>query len=467
MATPFASLGRRPLKVPPGTEEMESIHRELEAILASDHFRNSRRYPVFLAYIVETVLRGKAGEIKERSVGIEAFGRPVNYDTNVDPIVRLTAGEVRKRLALYYAEHPLEGGRVEISLQPGSYIPEFYQADLPSSQEGEGTAPTPRELDLADMEAPERGGLQASEAEAGSRAAQESQRAFRLSPRLPILLLPAVLALAAALAALWWRSAHTSQSLWGDFLATGKEVLIVVPKVSYPTGNEPPTWILYNPDVALEDVIALAPPAGILTAHEVPYTIKLDRLVSLSDLVNRPVILIGGPTNKWTCRLTGALRYHLKSDPGDLHIEDSQNPAAVPCSYQLNPDLSVRNDCALIARFHSTLTGGSVIVIAGAGRNGTQAAGAVDRPARSRCQALPAASGRREGQEPGAGTEDHRDRRQEQRSCGRGSLQLVELDPIRMVQPIGGSSSDPDRSTGWSGPASLRPAYRQAPMEPM
>jgi hypothetical protein len=63
--------------------------------------------------------------LKERSLGVEVFGRDPNYDTNQDPVVRSTAGEVRKRLAQYYleAEHRDE---IRISLPPGSYNPEIH-----------------------------------------------------------------------------------------------------------------------------------------------------------------------------------------------------------------------------------------------------------------------------------------------------------------------------------------------------
>ncbi len=78
-------------------EDRELIRSELESIVTSRHFKNSKRYPAFLTYIVETALRGAPDEIKERMIGIEVFGRPVDYDTNTDPIVRNTASEVRKR----------------------------------------------------------------------------------------------------------------------------------------------------------------------------------------------------------------------------------------------------------------------------------------------------------------------------------------------------------------------------------
>ena len=107
--------------------ERDAVAAELRSILASPHFSNSKRYPAFLRYVVEAALAGKADLLKERTIGVEVFDRPASYDTSADTVVRYTAGEVRKRLAIYY--HDLGGDPpVQIVLPPGSYIPQFLIA---------------------------------------------------------------------------------------------------------------------------------------------------------------------------------------------------------------------------------------------------------------------------------------------------------------------------------------------------
>lgn len=144
MAGHSVILQRQVLDNPFSAEDIKSIQQELEAILASNYFRNSKRYPIFLTYIVETALQGKSEQIKERSIGVEAFGRAADYDTNLDPIVRNTAGEVRKRLALHYAEQHDRQSRVEISLHSGTYVPEFHLLSADARAEEEA-GPSPSE----------------------------------------------------------------------------------------------------------------------------------------------------------------------------------------------------------------------------------------------------------------------------------------------------------------------------------
>ncbi len=100
------------------------IREQLERLLAHPLFANSKRYPALLAYTVEQTLLGNAAELKERSIGVEVFGRSPTYDANADPVVRITAGEVRKRLTQYYYD-PTHRGELVIELPIGSYVPSF------------------------------------------------------------------------------------------------------------------------------------------------------------------------------------------------------------------------------------------------------------------------------------------------------------------------------------------------------
>jgi len=97
-----------------------AVLAELQLILGSPSFRGSRRCCRFLEYSVQHVLDGAPQELRERNIGIEVFQRSPDYDTAEDAIVRVTANEVRKRLAQFYQEVSSEPDPV-ISLPPGSY----------------------------------------------------------------------------------------------------------------------------------------------------------------------------------------------------------------------------------------------------------------------------------------------------------------------------------------------------------
>src|SRR5215831_11172801 len=104
--------------------EKVEVRLQLERILASGPFRNSRRASAMLRYAVERALAGETEALKERTIGVEVFGRPAGYDTGADHIVRSTAGDVRRRLAQYYQENG-EANGLRIDFAPGSYIPKI------------------------------------------------------------------------------------------------------------------------------------------------------------------------------------------------------------------------------------------------------------------------------------------------------------------------------------------------------
>ena len=112
----------------PGEQE---VRKALERVLTSNSFRSSRQSQRLLLHLVEHALAGKEDQLKERLIGIEVFGKSSDYDTGEDPIVRVRAADLRKRLAQYY----VSAGRadlLQIAVLPGSYRPAFlWSGDSP------------------------------------------------------------------------------------------------------------------------------------------------------------------------------------------------------------------------------------------------------------------------------------------------------------------------------------------------
>jgi hypothetical protein len=59
--------------------------------------------------------------LRERVIGINVFGRPSDYDSGNDPIVRARAAEIRKRLAQHYLHGEGAKDELRIEVPPGSY----------------------------------------------------------------------------------------------------------------------------------------------------------------------------------------------------------------------------------------------------------------------------------------------------------------------------------------------------------
>jgi len=136
-----------------GEPREQAVRAELTRLLESTAFRTSKRCREFLEYIVGHTISGPSGALKERAIGVELFQLPQDFDPGQHTIVRVTANEVRKRLAQYYLAENGSHHPVRIDLPPGSYRAEF-RWEMPAAEPVvtappacEPPAPGPRAVD--------------------------------------------------------------------------------------------------------------------------------------------------------------------------------------------------------------------------------------------------------------------------------------------------------------------------------
>lgn len=122
----------------------QAVRAELSRLLESASFRTSKRSREFLQYIVEHTIHGPSGALKERSIGVELFQLPEDFDPGQHTIVRVTANEVRKRLAQHYLAENGNPHAVRIGLPPGSYRAGFQWEAAAGPAAAESPAPPPQ-----------------------------------------------------------------------------------------------------------------------------------------------------------------------------------------------------------------------------------------------------------------------------------------------------------------------------------
>lgn len=116
----------------------QAVRAELARILGSPHFDASERNRQFLSYVVEEALAGRSERIKAYTIATEVFGRDPKFDPQLDSIVRIEAGRLRRSLERYY----LTDGRtspLRIDIPRGGYAPAFTAAEsaaLPHASAG-------------------------------------------------------------------------------------------------------------------------------------------------------------------------------------------------------------------------------------------------------------------------------------------------------------------------------------------
>jgi hypothetical protein len=337
-------------------------------MLASPAFRNSKQCQKFLTYVVEHSLTHEEDRLKERTIGSEVFGREADYDTAGDPVVRVRATEVRKRVAQYYSQSGLpEDARIE--MPSGAYHVEFHFADPPKT-----------EVPVATI----------------------SKRRLRW----PWLLAGCLLVV--ALAGWMLRRPAPATALdrfWAPILESSKPVLLYCgqPVVyflsrevhekyratrreedqrgSYVVQLEPEATIRGRDIVPVTDQFV-----GIGNAHTAsrlsalfalkgkPVEIRYANDISFSDLRSSPAVLIGAFSNLWTLEMTGKLRLVFEQQDGSRRIRDRSGDRTWQLP-SLKPDGKTPEDYAIVTRIFDSAAGQVLISAAGITQYGTRAAG--------------------------------------------------------------------------------------------
>ncbi len=129
----------------------ERCREALQHVLRSRTFARSDQLRAFLSYVCGKAMEGRADEIKEYLIGVEALGRPSGYSPAEDSSVRRRAYELRQRLEDFYA-YEMPNAAVQIHIPRGSYAPQFLEQVAPEAESGENGgagAPPPPAAELS------------------------------------------------------------------------------------------------------------------------------------------------------------------------------------------------------------------------------------------------------------------------------------------------------------------------------
>jgi hypothetical protein len=326
----------------------EQVRQELNRILASHEFHSSKRSQDFLRYVVEHTLNGQADMLKERTIGIDVFGRSTSYEPSDDATVRVKAGEVRKRLGLYYAGHGAPNP-VRIELPAGTYVPEFRWADEP----------------VAVQEPPQ----------VAAAPPKKSQRPYLIAGILAVF----------AMAALAWsltrsRPVTPLDQFWSPVLNTSMPVSLCAAYVPVYGLNRdqadpkhPEDFVLLTDQfVGGGDLIAAARLSAMLTRLQHPYTLKIGNDVTFKDLRSAPAILIGYSYTRWE-EISRQLRYFIEVSNHRVGITDNGKPTQWTLA-DLPADRRTSEDYAIVTRVFHPDTHAMLVEVAGITQYGTEAA---------------------------------------------------------------------------------------------
>jgi len=382
---------------PASARDPARVQAALDHLLSSPPFRNTQQCKALLLYIVKHTLAGEDHLLRERVIGSEVFGRKPDYETGEDPVVRIRAAEVRKRLAQYYQAIP-ETPELHIDIPPGSYRATFRWKEAtapdlaPATQTHSGdlhpALPLAAQLQPAQLQ-PFRSTI------AGQPARHFGRWAFAS-------LIALILVAGASVAALRVPApARALHDFWQPWINSPKPVIIVIGSNAVYRLSDAVTdrytaehhlethgmevFIPMGPDVtihgsdlfpaensfvALGDVAAVSDMVASVTRQKQAFQERFPNDVSFAELRNSPTILIGGFNNPMTMELTKDLRFVMRAHD---EIDDAQDPNRRWLLHASN-DSHDTEDYAIVTRMVARSGDAPVLSVAGMGQYGTLAA---------------------------------------------------------------------------------------------
>ncbi|HEY3442980.1 MAG TPA: hypothetical protein VGK29_19625 [Paludibaculum sp.] len=358
----------------------------VQRILASKPFRRSARQRELLEFLCQRAFGPDDAEIHEQEIGIRVFGRRPGYETSQDNIVRVNVSELRKKLEEYFRE---DGAAEPIILEipRGNYTP----VRLPRPQAE--IAPPP------------------------AAAAEQEEPPPPPRSRAPLAII-ALLSLA-CLALTAWNvllrrelAAHSAPGvtpLWSQFFTPTRETDLIVADscLSFYTD-------LVKRPIPLHDYLSrrfLTQDLATIRDAEQRRTLDLlmtrryssyadieavERITRLAALDGKPVtvqyardyptqrlqtsnlIIIGSKrSNPWAENFESQLNFRIEYDPdtgGNLVANLHPAPGESPVYRVISRIADIRESLAVIAYIPNTRRTAGVILLAGTGMSGTEAA---------------------------------------------------------------------------------------------
>lgn len=361
--------------------DRESVLQELDRILVSRHFKSADRSRQFLRFVVLSKLDGTPERLKERTIGIEVFHRPPGYATGEDPVVRVQAGEVRRRLEQYYAELP-HPAALRIELPVGSYSPVFHTGSK-SHQ--------PEDHPVAIIQS------------------HRKETNWKLVSFLLIAIVIAIAFIGRVMIRPAQRAADSKNGLelfWGPAIASQQPVLICIANAtdrtteekllqaraqqfaSSPASNrllrleeaesaneKTAEGLPISPEIVPSSDAAVAfTLAGLFGRLSKPSQLRIGAAATYEDLRSFPAVVVGGFNSKWTMDLVSNLHFAFLREDGEYMIRE-EIPGGRTWTTRAGPAGKDVEDFAIVARLVDSKTGQFTITVAGIGPRGTQAAG--------------------------------------------------------------------------------------------
>ena len=359
--------------------EREQFLGQIERLVGSHALHGSESLCKLLRYLAKHAVEHPGSTLKEYQIATEVFGRPSNFDPQLDSTVRVQAGRLRVKLAEYYASNGAED-TIVVELPKGAYALSFHHRGAPVGR----THGPRREIERDE-------GFERS----GSRTWMIA--AVALAVLLACAVAAIVVLLVARNTAEVGAAGHEDTApaafhvFWKRFVSGPEEPWVIFSNAAFI--GRPETGMRYyeaahdSRNAILDHYTGVG---EVLAIHELDHVfgllhhrirVKRGSLFSLDDAKNNNLIFIGSPSENLTLlEIPGTQEFVFQRvvsgrRKGDLEIVNVHPQPDEPKQFLATPSGEpLTEDYAVVALIRGLNPAQSVLILAGTTTIGTQAA---------------------------------------------------------------------------------------------
>lgn len=356
-------------------DQKDQFLGQIDRLAGSTVLHNAESLCKLLRYLSKHAIDHPGEPVKEYQIATEVFGRPADFDPQLDSTIRVQVGRLRTKLAEYYTAEGAEDP-VIIELPKGSYHLEFHHR-----------AASPRVSSSISSE---------------TVFVDAPQQARADSWKIAAIIL--AICLAVSLGGLvWFLAAHKTAPVaanqspvpeafrvfWQPFLSSPEEPWVIFSNAAF-VGRPEVGLRYYNPALdaksrvfdhytGVGEVLAVHDLDHVFEAFHRQLRVKRGSLFTLDDAQNNNLIFVGSPSENLTLtEIPGTQDFvfqRLKSGPrkGDLAIVNVHPQPNEPASVVASPSNSpLTEDYGVIALLPGFTAGHWTMILAGTTTFGTQ-----------------------------------------------------------------------------------------------
>jgi hypothetical protein len=357
--------------------ERERNLRQIDRLVTSQTLHGSESLCKLLRYLAAHAVEHPGVPIKEYQIATEVFGRPADFDPQVDSTIRVQAGRLRVKLTEYYASEGPED-TIFVELPKGTYTLAFHHRTIPSKNH------------------------EATDASRSELVPPARSRSWMIAAVSMALVL--VVAIVAIVALLGSRKASAGsadakdngasaalQHFWKPFVAGKEEPWVIFsnaafvgrPEVGmryYDPGKDS-RGVIFDHYTGVGEVLAVHDLDQVFAEQSRQIRVKRGSLFSLDDAKSNNLIFVGSPSENLTLQeISGTKEFLFQRQEsgvrkGDLAIVNLHPQAGEAQRFFASPSaVPFTEDYAVVAFMPGLNPSQSVLILAGTTTFGTQGA---------------------------------------------------------------------------------------------